>query len=422
MIKKVNFSNFFELWIASRYIRLKNKNNFISFISLTSIIGITLGVMALIIVLSVMNGFQSELKNKILSVASDIEVTGSNYLLRDWKNNNELVQKQNNVSSVAPFTHNQSMIAQGRFNRGVIVRGIDPNLETHVSDIHKKIIRGKYTLNPGRYELLLGIDLARYFNLKVGDKVALISSQANFSALGALPRIKQFTVTGIFDAGMYEYDSSLVITHMNDAQNLFQLNDLVSGLKVKLSDLSKTQATVNNLESLYQNQPDIFIFDWTKKHANLFAAIQMEKKVMFIILTLIIAVAAFNIVSTLVMGVTEKRSDIAILRTIGATPKSIMFIFIIQGVMIGILGTLLGMILGITIALNIDTIVPFIEGLFSVQFLPKDIYYISKIPSKLLANDVISIVLMGMFLSFIATIYPSYKASKMDPAMALKYE
>ena len=254
MIKKVNFSNFFELWIASRYIRLKNKNNFISFISLTSIIGITLGVMALIIVLSVMNGFQSELKNKILSVASDIEVTGSNYLLRDWKNNNELIQKQNNVSSVAPFTHNQSMIAQGRFNRGVIVRGIDPNLEAHVSDIHKKIIRGKYTLNPGSYELLLGIDLARYFNLKVGDKVALISSQANFSALGALPRIKQFIVSGIFDAGMYEYDSSLVITHINDAQNLFQLNDLVSGLKVKLSDLSKTQATVNILESLYQDQ------------------------------------------------------------------------------------------------------------------------------------------------------------------------
>ncbi len=423
MRNKLNiFFGFYELWIAFRYIRHRNKDNFISFISLTSIIGITLGVMALIVVLSVMNGFQNELKSKILSVASDIEVTGMAYVLKDWQTIEKQIEQIENVSATAPFTQNQSMIAMGKFNRGVMVRGIDPLLEPKVSDIHEKIFRGSYDLIPNKYEILIGIDLARYFSLKVGDKISMISSQANFSALGALPRIKQFKIKGIFDAGMHEYDSGLVIIHLHDAQQFFQFTSDISGLRVKLNDLSRTQLTAKKIEQLVKSDNQFFVFDWTRKHTNLFAAIQMEKKVMFIILTLIIAVAAFNIVSTLVMGVTQKRSDIAILRTIGALPKSILLIFIFQGFMIGVVGTFLGIVFGVLVSLNIDVIVPFIEGLFGVQFLAKDIYYISQIPSQLLVTDVIKIGIMGLLLSLLATIYPSYKASKTDPASALKYE
>ena len=378
--------------------------------------------MALIVVLSVMNGFQNELKSKILSVASDIEVTGMGYVLKDWQTIEKQIEQIENVSATAPFTQNQSMIAMGKFNRGVMVRGIDHLLEPKVSDIHEKIFRGSYDLIPNKYEILIGIDLARYFSLKVGDKISMISSQANFSALGALPRIKQFKIKGIFDAGMHEYDSGLVIIHLHDAQQFFQLTSDIYGLRVKLNDLSRTQLTAKKMEQLVKSDNQFFVFDWTRKHTNLFAAIQMEKKVMFIILTLIIAVAAFNIVSTLVMGVTQKRSDIAILRTIGALPKSILLIFIFQGFMIGVVGTFLGIVFGVLVSLNIDVIVPFIEGLFGVQFLAKDIYYISQIPSQLLVTDVIKIGIMGLLLSLLATIYPSYKASKTDPASALKYE
>jgi len=423
MKNKLNiFFGLYELWIASRYIRHKNRDSFISFISFTSIIGITLGVMALIVVLSVMNGFQNELKSKILSVASDVEVTGMGYVLRDWQTVQKQLSKIENIKASAPFTQNQSMIALGKFNRGVMVRGVDPTLEPNVSSIQNKMYRGSYNLISDEYEILIGIDLARYFSLKVGDKLAMISSQANFSALGALPRIKQFKIKGIFNAGMHEYDSGLVIVHIKDAQNFFQFGENISGLRVKLNDLSKTQQAVSDIEKIINIKNQFFVFDWTRKHTNLFAAIQMEKRVMFIILTLIIAVAAFNIVATLVMGVAQKRSDIAILRTIGALPRSILLIFIFQGFMIGLIGTFMGIILGIVISINIDVIVPFIESLFGVQFLSKDIYYISQIPSQLLTSDVISIGLMGLLLSLLATLYPSYKASKIDPASALKYE
>ena len=414
-------NSFYEFWIASRYTRLKSKN-FISFISLTSIIGITLGVMALIVVLSVMNGFKSELQTKILSVASDIEVVKIGRNLKDWRALRSSLKDLKNISAIAPFTNNQAMLSLGKYNRGVIVRGIDPVLEPNVSDLNLKIKQGKFDLVQDEYEILIGSDIARYFGLSVGNKVALISSQANYSPVGMLPRLKQFKIKGVFEVGMYEYDAGLVLIHLKDAQTLFQMDKHISGLRVKLHDLNQTRKTAFLMSDTFDDSDNLVVTDWTRQHANLFAAIQMEKKVMFIILTLIIAVAAFNIVSTLVMGVTEKKSDIAILRTLGATQKSILLIFIWQGILIGVLGTFLGILLGVAISLNIDVIVPFIESLFGVQFLSKEIYYISALPSKLLLNDVILIGCMSLFLSIIATIYPSIRASRIDPAAALKHD
>ena len=422
LIKNFLKRNFYELWVASRYTRLKNKNNFISFISLTSVFGITLGVMSLIVVLSVMNGFQSELKSRIISVSSDIEITSSKFTITNWQKIRESIRGSENIAASAPYTQNQAMIAMGRFNRGVIVRGISPDIELEVSDLQNKITRGSFELEPEKFNIIIGSGLARYFGLVIGDKISIISSQANYSPLGMLPRLKQFKVSGIFDIGMYEYDAGLVLIHLNDAQKFFQLDKDVSGIRVKLKDLDKTQSTTENIGILINQDNSFFISDWTKQHSNLFAAIQMEKRVMFIILTLIIAVAAFNIVSTLVMGVTEKKSDIAILRTLGASQKSILIIFMSQGLMIGLIGTFLGVLLGVIISINIGTIVPFIESLFGVQFLSPDIYYISELPSKLLVKDILSIGIMGIFLSFVATIYPSIKATKIDPATALKYE
>ncbi len=414
-------NNFYEFWIASRYTHLKSKN-FISFISLTSIIGITLGVMALIVVLSVMNGFKSELQTKILGVASDIEVVKIGGNLKDWRRLRSKLEGLKNIAAIAPFTNNQAMLSLGKYNRGVIVRGIDPGLEPNVSDLNLKIKQGKFDLIQDKYEILIGSDIARYFGLSVGDRVSLISSQANYSPVGMLPRLKQFKIKGVFEVGMYEYDAGLVLIHLKDAQTLFQMNKHISGLRVKLQDLNQTRKTAFLMSSTFNDSDNFVVTDWTRQHANLFAAIQMEKKVMFIILTLIIAVAAFNIVSTLVMGVTEKKSDIAILRTLGATQKSILLIFIWQGILIGVLGTFLGVLLGVTISLNIDVIVPFIESLFGVQFLSKEIYYISSLPSKLLLNDVILIGCMSLFLSIVATIYPSIRASRIDPASALKHD
>jgi len=421
---KKNFlkKSMYELWIASRYTRFKNKNNFISFISLTSIIGIALGVMALIIVLSVMNGFQSELKTRILSVASHLEISKPGSTIKDWQNLQFKIKNQDGVKDLAPFVESQVMLALGKFNRGVIIRGIEPSLEPNVSDINLKIVEGDYSLEPNKFNILIGVDTARTFRLSVGDKITVMSSQSNYSPAGMIPRLKRFVVSGIFEIGMHSYDSGLVLINMQDAQKFFQMGSDVSGLRIKINDLNQTKSISSKLKSYLNSFDQLYLSDWTMQHANLFAAIQMEKKVMFIILTLIIAVAAFNIVSSLVMGVTEKKGDIAILRTLGASQKSIMYIFIAQGSLIGFIGTFFGVLFGVLVSINIDVIVPFIENLFNTQFLSKDIYYISKVPSRLLVSDIYVIGLMGLFLSFIATIYPSYKASKINPAEALKHE
>ncbi len=424
------FSHFFaktglpyELFVGLRYTRAKRKNHFISFISLTSMVGIALGVAALIIVLSVMNGFQSELRSRILGVASHIEITEYSNQLSQWKMLAKQVDSQPQVQASAPYIMAQGMLSNGQAVQGTLVRGIQPTLENKVADLGNNMKQGQLSdLRAGTFNIILGADLAYALGVNVGDKVVLMAPQGQFTPTGVVPRIKQFTVVGLFQIGMYEYDAGLALIHIQDAAKLYRMGDKVSGLRLKINDLFEAPAMTQVLGKTLLPLGAYYITDWTQQHANFFKAIQLEKRVMFIILTLIVAVAAFNIVSTLVMAVTDKRADIAIMRTLGASPRSIMQIFIIQGSLIGIIGTFFGAVLGIVIALNIDTIIPFIENLFHVQFLAKDVYYISDLPSKLEWSDTVTIIITSIVLSLMATLYPSYKASKINPAEALRYE
>ncbi|WP_020167910.1 MULTISPECIES: lipoprotein-releasing ABC transporter permease subunit [Methylotenera] len=415
----------FELFVGLRYTKAKRKNHFISFISLTSMVGIALGVAALIVVLSVMNGFQAELRNRILGVASHLEITGANNQLSDWPTLAEEVKANPKVKASAPYVMAQGMLSYGQGVQGAIVRGVLPKLEDKVADLGRHMKAGSLDdLRAGEFNIVLGADLAHLLGVGVGEKVVLMAPQGQFTPTGVVPRIKQFRVVGLFQIGMYEYDAGLALIHIDDASKLYRMGNNVSGLRLKLDDLFDAPAMSLQLSQDLSKEgtSSYFVTDWTQQHANFFKAVQLEKRVMFIILTLIVAVAAFNIVSTLVMAVTDKRADIAIMRTFGASPGSIMRIFIVQGALIGMIGTVLGAVLGVLIALNIGTIVPFIESVFHVQFLAKDVYYISDLPSKVEWPDVFTIIVMSFVLSLLATLYPSYKASKINPAEALRYE
>ena len=413
----------FEVWIAYRYIKFKQKNSFISFISITSMVGIALGVSALIIILSVMNGFQDELRTRILGVASHIEITSSNNTLTHWEDLTKKLHESPDVKGSAPYVDGQGMLVSEYGSQGIMLRGIASELEGNVDDLEKKVKVGKLSdLKPNTFNMILGIDAAKQLGIVVGDKVNILIPQGSYTPAGTFPRMRQFNVVGIFEIGMYEYDSGMALMNLEDAQKFLQMNDAVSGVRVKIDDLFLAPIVAKRLSDNLSESGVFYVSDWTKKHTNFFAAVQMEKRVMFIILMLIIAVAAFNIVSTLVMAVADKRSDIAILRTYGAKPKSILYIFIIQGSLIGVIGTISGVFLGTIVAINIHAIVPFIEHLFNVQFLYKDIYYISEVPSKPLINDVSAIASISIMLSVLATIYPSIKASKSSPAEALKYD
>ena len=407
-----------------RYTRAKRKNHFISFISMTSMIGIGLGVAALIVVLSVMNGFQEELRARILGVASHIQITGANNSLENWSEVADAAQPSAHVLGVAPYIMAQGMLSNGQAVQGAIIRGVLPSEEGKVSDLAGHMRAGQLSdLKPGEFGVVLGAELAQSLGVLLGDKVVLMAPQGQFTPTGVVPRIKQFTVVGTFQIGMYEYDAGLALINIEDAGVLYRMGDRVSGIRLKLDDLFLAPEVSRDLSVRLSHQPQsLFLTDWTQEHANFFRAVQMEKRVMFIILALIVAVAAFNIVSTLVMAVTDKRADIAIMRTFGASPRSIMAIFMVQGALIGVIGTLVGAFFGVLIALNISTIVPFIEHLFNVQFLAKDVYYISELPSHLIWADVIFIVAMSFFLSLLATLYPSWKAAQMNPAEALRYD
>ena len=426
---KIFFSKLsgFELFVGLRYTRAKRKNHFISFISLTSMIGIALGVAALIVVLSVMNGFQKELRTRILGVASHLEITGNNNQLSDWPYVANYSVKQPHVLASAPYIMAQGMLSYDQGVQGAIIRGVLPIAEDKVADLGRNMKVGHLTdLKAGEFGIILGADLAYNLGAQVGDKVVVMAPQGQFTPAGVVPRLKQFTIVGLFQVGMYEYDAGLALIHMDDAAKLYRMGDSVSGVRLKLDDLfgapSIAASIATQLNGSASSKGQYYVSDWTQQHANFFKAVQMEKRVMFIILTLIVAVAAFNIVSTLVMAVTDKRSDIAIMRTLGASPASVMFIFIIQGALIGLIGTVFGAVFGILIALNIDTIIPFIEGLFHVQFLSKEVYAISDLPSDLIWSDVMVIVMMSFVLSLLATLYPSWRASKINPAEALRYE
>jgi lipoprotein-releasing system permease protein len=412
----------YELAVGLRYTRARKgsgRNTFISFISLTSMAGIALGVAALIVVLSVMNGFQEELRNRILSVASHIEIRGVPQLA-DWPQIAALAMTEPRVKAAAPYVLGQAMVAAGDANRGALIRGIDPAREDTVADIGRHMRSGALAdLRPGEFGIVLGGELARGLNVGPGDSVVVITPQGTVTPAGTLPRLKSFKVAGIFEVGMYEFDSGLALINIEDAQRLYRL-DGVSGVRLKIDDLFAAPLVARDL---WQKMPvQAEVRDWTRNHANFFRAVAIEKRVMFIILTLIVAVAAFNIVSAQVMVVTDKQADIAILRTLGASPSSIMAIFIVQGALIGIIGTAIGVIGGVLLALNIGTVVPFLERMLSVQFLDKSIYYISDLPSDLQRADVITIAGIALFLALIATLYPAWKAARVNPAEALRYE
>ena len=409
------------LFIGLQYTRAKRRTRFISFITLTSILGIALGVTALIAVLSVMNGFEAELRDRILGMTSHATISGLDGQLREWRSLENALGDDKHVIGWAPYVEGQAMLNSDRRVSGAMLRGILPDYEPRVSEVARRLVSGKLEgLKPGEFGIILGSELANFLGVAPGDKVTVITPQVTATPAGILPRLKRFTVVGVFEVGMFEYDRNLALIQLDDAAKLLRMDDAVSGVRLKLDDLFYAHKIVQelgpNLPGRYQ------IADWTQAHSNFFRAIQTEKRVMFIILLLIVAVAAFNIVSTLVMVVTDKRADIAILRTQGMTPMSVMGIFMVLGTVIGMFGTILGGIGGVLLAWNVETIVPAIERLFGVQFLSADVYYISELPSKLIWRDVYQITGMAFLLSLLATIYPAWQASRIRPAEELRYE
>jgi lipoprotein-releasing system permease protein len=414
----------YELQLGWRYTRAgraTRRNGFISFISGVSMLGIGLGVAALIIVLSVMNGFQKEVRDRMLGVVSHIEIfSRDGQALQDIGPIMEAARKNPQVIGVAPFIATQALIARGEDMKGALVRGIEPKLEPEVTDIATTAQKGALEkLVPGEFGIVLGGELARSLFVRTGDQVTLVAPGGQVTPAGVVPRLKQFTVVGTFDSGHYEYDSALAMIHEQDAARVFRLEG-PSGVRLKLKDLNQAREVADQLAATLPGS--FLIRDWTRQNKTWFAAVQVEKRMMFIILTLIVAVAAFNLVSTLVMTVTDKRADIAILRTLGASPQSIMGIFVVQGAMVGVMGTLGGLLLGLGIAYNIDVIVPALEQLFHASFLPKDIYLISRMPSDPQQSDILPITLISLALAFVATLYPSWRASRVNPAEALRYE
>jgi lipoprotein-releasing system permease protein len=413
-------------WRYTRAGRATRRNGFISFISGVSMLGIGLGVAALVIVLSVMNGFQKEVRDRMLSVVSHIEVVSADGgALDDIQATLQQVKVHPQIVGAAPFIAAQALLARGEDMKGVLVRGIDPALEPSVVDlvvnsrVLPKDMPGIEALVPGQFGVVLGIDLARQMGLRIGDPVTLIAPNGQVTPAGVLPRLKQMQVVGVFNSGHYEYDSALVMLHVADAGKIFRIEG-PTGIRLKLKDLHEARAVARELApSLPMGMA---VRDWTQQNRTWFAAVQVEKRMMFIILTLIVAVAAFNLVSTLVMTVTDKRADIAILRTLGASPQSIMGVFMVQGAMVGVIGTLGGALLGLLVAFNIDVIVPALETLFRASFLPKDIYLISRMPSDPQMADILPVVIISLLLSFVATVYPSWRASQVNPAEALRYE
>ncbi len=411
----------YEFFIGMRYTRSRQRTRVISFISAISIVGIALGMTVLITVLSVMNGFQREIRTRILAVASHVQLSAAGGRLEHWRKVAEGALRNRDVVAAAPFVSAQGLLTHGSAVRGAFIRGILPADEKRVSDITRFMRSGRLeNLIPGEYNIVLGVELARALRAGVGDRIVLIAPQGQVTPAGVIPRLRQFRVVGIFGVDHYEYDSGLALVALQDAQRLFRLGDAVSGVRLRLQDLFQSIRVARDL--VRELGPDIYATDWTMQHANFFRAVQIEKRMMFLIVLLIIAVAAFNIVSSLMMAVRDKNADIAILRTLGASPGGITKIFLIQGTMIGALGTVLGLIGGVALAANVEVVVPFLEHLFGIQFLSKDVYYISELPSELQAPDVVLTALVSFALTVLATIYPSYRASKVNPAEALRYE
>ncbi|WIV99278.1 lipoprotein-releasing ABC transporter permease subunit [Kinneretia aquatilis] len=414
----------YELQIGWRYTRAGRggrRNRFISFISGVSMLGIALGVAALIIVLSVMNGFQKEVRDRMLSVIAHIELQSyQGQALPDWQATAAQAKQNPAVIGAAPFIATQVLIARGEDMRGAVVRGISPAEEATVTPLAAELKDGPLSrLRSGEWGILLGSELARTLGVREGDKITLVAPNGQVTPAGVVPRLKQFTLVGTFHAGHYEYDTGMALIHVDDAARFFQVEG-PTGVQLKLKQALSARQVAGELAQALG--PEIYVRDWTRTNANWFDAVQVEKRLMSIILTLIVAVAAFNLVSTLVMTVTDKQADIAILRTLGASPRSIMGIFMVQGAASGVIGTASGVGLGLLVAFNIDVIVPAIERLLNVSFLPGSIYLISRMPSDPQWGDIVPIGVTSLILAFLATLYPSWRASRVQPAEALRYE
>jgi len=408
-----------ELFIGLRYTRAKRRNHFISFISLVSILGITVGVMALITVISVMNGFEKELRERILGMVSHATISGIDETVKDWPTAVKQAEANPHVRGAAPYVEREAML-QGERVAGAIIRGVLPDQEPKVSDIDKKIIKGAFSqLKPGEFGIIIGKELAMILGVNVQDKLTVITPALRATPVGTVPRYKRFTVVGIFEAGFQEYDSGLAVVHMEDAERLYQL-DGPTGVRIKVDDMFRAWDVARDLGAtlggLYRVQ------DWRQGHVNFFRAVAMEKRVMFIILSLIVAVAAFNLVSTLVMLVTDKQADIAILRTLGISPQSIMGVFMVQGTLVGLLGIFLGVVGGVLLALNLPEFVKWVEQKLGIEFLSSDVYYISELPADLHWNDVGWVALIAFVFCLFATVYPAWRAARTQPAAALRYE
>ena len=408
------------LSIGLRYLRAKRRNGFISFISLASILGIIIGVIALITTISVMTGFQQELRARILGMVAHATLTGLDGPLQDWPRAVAVAESDDRVVGAAPYVETESLL-QGARRQGAILRGVEPSLEPRVSELADKMVEGRLDdLEAGAFRIVLGRELANALAVGVGDPVNVFVSEATSTPLGALPRAKRFTVAGIFEAGAQEYDLGLAVVHLSDAQKLNRMGEGVTGVRLKLVDMWDAWPVARSLQDELQGY--YRVRDWAQDHANFFRALKMEKTVMFILLSLVVAIAAFNLVSSLVMLVQDKQSDIAILRTIGMSPGAVMAVFVVQGMVIGLLGIAIGVVGGVLLASNLSAVVAAVERLFGTELMPADVYYISGVPSVVVADDVARIAVVAFVLCLLATLYPAWRASRTDPATALRYE
>ncbi|MCY4275220.1 MAG: lipoprotein-releasing ABC transporter permease subunit [Gammaproteobacteria bacterium] len=410
-----------ELTIGLRYLRAKRRNHFISFISVISMLGIILGVWALITIMSVMNGFHSELRDRILFVVSHVTVQAQSGFLNNWLPVAQYTHELDDVSAIAPFVLGQGLLSNGKHVKGALIRGVYPEYEKTVSELMNHLVAGNSAeLEPGSYGIVLGSQLARSLALQVGDKVNLVAPKGKVTPAGILPRIKRFTVVGLFEIDMYEYDSGIALVNIEDLQKVLGIDNAVSGVRLKLHNIDRARSLRSELQQALGN--GFRIRDWTQEHRNFFRALEIEKRVVFIVMMLIVAVAAFNLVSTLVMIVTDKQSDVAILRTLGMSPASIMRVFMVQGSTIGVIGVLVGGTIGVITALNMETLVPWLEQLFNTELFPSDVYVISKFPAHLEWIDVMVVIGASLIMSFLATIYPALRAARVEPAEALRYD
>ena len=409
-----------EIAIGLRYTRAKRRTHFISFISLASMLGIALGVVALITTISVMNGYEKELRARILGMVSHATIAGAGEALRDWPRAVAIAEEDSRVLGAAPYVERESLLS-GFNNIGALLRGVDPALEPKVSEISRVMKSGSFDdLKPGAFGIVLGIELAQYLGVDIGDPVAVLVPESRSTPMGIVPQMKRFTVVGIFQAGMQEYDLQLAVVHLADAQKLLRMGDGVSGVRLKLDDMDRSWEVARDLAD---KMGEFYrVRDWSRDHANFFRAIKMEKSVMFVILSLIVAVAAFNLVSSLIMLVTDKQSDIAILRTLGMSPRSVMGVFVVQGSIIGMVGIALGLVGGVLLTTNLHLVVAGLESLLGFEMMPSDIYYITGVPTDMRSDDIVTIALIAFVLCMIATIYPAWRASRTDPATALRYE